>query len=104
MKWLYTLEKDYTCNLNQYLTCIELEALTREIQQDIDFHDDKNKQRLKITQAGEIVVYQGYSWDGNSPKINVFDLFWLGTPDGIVTKNKPITYYASLIHDVLGQF
>jgi hypothetical protein len=36
----------------------------------------------------------------------VLDLLLIGTPDGrvIVNTEKPITYYASLIHDILLQF
>ncbi|MEG4444562.1 hypothetical protein QUB47_11225 [Microcoleus sp. AT9_B5] len=104
MKWLYKLEEDYRCNLSAYISDTELKELKSEIKKDEDFFDRKNVLRLRITKEGEIVVFQGYAWDGNSPKINIFDLFWLGTPDGIIIQNKPITYYASLIHDVLGQF
>lgn len=48
----------------------------------------------------------GYAWDGCSPKFNVFDLFIIGTPDGLIDPKtgKPITYYASLVHDVLLQY
>lgn len=47
----------------------------------------------------------GFAWDGCTPKLNVFDLVLLGTPDGRVNINttKPVTYYASMIHDVLCQ-
>jgi len=106
MKWLYKLEEDYKCNLEDYISHTELCQLKTEIQEDIDFCDNSSPQvrRLRITKEGEVIVFRNYNWDGNSPKFNVFDLFWLGTPDGIITQNKPITYYASLIHDVLGQF
>lgn len=72
-----------------------------------------------------ITVYgshlKGYAWDGCSPKTRFLDLY-LGTPDGIVTKQYvevkedsprgqwpqfdyvPKTYYASLVHDLLYQF
>jgi len=67
-------------------------------------------QWLLINADGTIKVkgthLQGYAWDGCTPKWNVFDLFLVGTPDGrvIVNTDKPITYYASLIHDALLQF
>ncbi len=65
---------------------------------------------LKISGDGVIVVKgsysHGYAWDGCSPKWNFFDLWLLGTPDGrnLVNTQKPITYYASLIHDILLQY
>lgn len=48
---------------------------------------------------------RGYAWDGCSPKRNFLDITW-GTPDGKLDfeTEKPITYYASLFHDVLYQF
>jgi len=65
---------------------------------------------LQISQSGDIVVKgtngSGYAWDGCTPKYNIFDLLLVGTPDGrtIVSTGKPITYYASLIHDILCQY
>jgi hypothetical protein len=72
----------------------------------IDYENDW----LQIKGNGDIIVKgafgEGYAWDGCTPKWNVFDLFLLGTPDGrtIVNTEKPITYHASLVHDVLCQF
>ena len=71
---------------------------------------DFENEWLLISEDGDVVVKgsngQGYAWDGCTPKWNVFDLFLIGTPDGrtIVNTEKPITYYASLIHDILCQF
>jgi len=47
----------------------------------------------------------GYAWDGCTPKYNIIDLFLLGIPDGrnLVLTGKPVTYYASMIHDMLCQ-
>lgn len=47
----------------------------------------------------------GYAWDGCTPKWEILDLV-IGTPDGRLNyvTEKPITYYASLIHDILYQF
>lgn len=47
----------------------------------------------------------GYAWDGCSPKTHILDLV-IGTPDGMTSKEtrKPITYYASMVHDCLYQF
>lgn len=46
-----------------------------------------------------------YAWDGCSPKWERYDLI-IGTPDGRLDWRtlEPITYYASMIHDVLCQF
>ena len=69
-----------------------------------------NNEWLHISENGDIVVKgtngKGYAWDGCTPKFNIFDLFLVGTPDGrtIVNTGKPITYYASLIHDILCQY
>lgn len=106
MKWLFRLEEDYECDLRHYISAEDLNQLKSEIRKDVYFLESSGsaKARLRITKDGDIFVFKGYSWDGNSPKINFLDLFWLGTPDGIVSNNKPITYYASLIHDILGQF
>ena len=68
-----------------------------------------NNDWLNISENGDIVVKgtnaEGYAWDGCTPKFNIYDLFLVGTPDGrvIVNTGKPITYYASLIHDILCQ-
>lgn len=48
---------------------------------------------------------QGYAWDGCTPKWELLD-FTFGTPDGrfdYITE-KPITYFASMVHDILYQF
>lgn len=74
--------------------------------QGVEFNNDW----LTIQADGLITVKgsygDGYAWDGCTPKWNVMDLFLFGTPDGrvIVNTEKPITYYASLIHDILLQF
>lgn len=57
---------------------------------------------------GKVIVIgsnkKGYSWDGCSPKFEFLDLI-LGTPDGrtIQKTNRPITYFASMVHDVIYQ-
>ncbi|MES2518383.1 MAG: hypothetical protein V4585_09765 [Bacteroidota bacterium] len=64
---------------------------------------------LSIEPDGKITLngsYEdGYAWDGCSPKVVFLDITW-GTPDGKLDwdTEAPITYYASLIHDVLYQF
>lgn len=70
-------------------------------------------QWLEITEDGKMTIFgtnqDGYAWDGCSPKWIWRDLVW-GTPDGRLhyhkdrDRYKPITYYASMLHDVLYQF
>ena len=51
-----------------------------------------------------IRIFEGYAWDGATPKFSVLDLFWIGTPDGLLYCGKPKIYYSTLIHDFLLQF
>lgn len=48
---------------------------------------------------------KGYAWDGCTPKWEVLDLI-IGTPDGRLDyfTEEPITYYASMVHDIVYQF
>lgn len=61
---------------------------------------------LQIFPDGKMLIkcsnQGGYSWDGCTPKWKVGDKIW-GTPDGRTdpSTGKPITYYASMVHDVL---
>jgi hypothetical protein len=57
-------------------------------------------------QSGWLYIYNGYAWDGCTPKKSVGGLFFIGTPDGHVNykTNKPFCYYASLVHDALYQY
>ncbi len=99
-KYIFKLEEDYYFKSKKVLT---EEVLTR-LKEDLKFPDQDDKTRLEIKLDGTIIVKKDYAWDGCSPKLNVLDLFWVGTPDGALNQNKPITYYASLVHDALGQF
>ncbi|WP_422005275.1 hypothetical protein [Roseivirga pacifica] len=50
----------------------------------------------------------GFAWDGCTPKKNWKHLT-IGTPDGMLhtfgnNDHKPITYYASMIHDAIYQY
>ena len=85
------------------------------IKEDIQFLCTPIKQEfentwLKIDTSGNITIKgssgNGYAWDGCSPKFNILDIFLIGTPDGRINVNtgRPVTYYASLIHDALYQF
>ncbi|MFL0805506.1 MAG: hypothetical protein K6L81_17465 [Agarilytica sp.] len=81
-------------------------SIDREFAQSVTFYDQSNTRRMHISHDGKITVYKGYSWDGCSPKISVFDWVYLGTPDGTIkiTTGQPMTYLASLFHDALYQF
>lgn len=64
---------------------------------------------LDITEDGLITVKtgaRGYAWDGCTPKVSVFNLWIVGTPDGHVDyrTSKPFTHDASLFHDALYQY
>jgi hypothetical protein len=74
--------------------------------------EDPDKKWIVINENGDIKITasnpdaNGYAWDGCTPKIDILNLFSVGVPDGRVNveTGKPITYYASLVHDVLCQF
>lgn len=72
-------------------------------------HREFDNEWLSIDGNGTIIVkgsnLNGYSWDGCSPKNEVLDLV-IGTPDGRIepSTEKPITYFASMLHDILYQF
>ena len=53
---------------------------------------------------GQLTIRSGYAWDGCSPKISLWGLSTLGTPDGVLHRGKPWTYNASLVHDALCQY
>jgi len=85
------------------------------ITEDVDYRDttiskDYENDWIKVEESGNIRVKgsfgDGYAWDGCTPKFNILDIFLFGTPDGRINVNtgKPVTYYASLIHDILCQF
>ena len=64
---------------------------------------------MEIDTSGRIFLnttcYDGYAWDGCAPKFVILDLL-LGAPDGPLDygTEKPITYYASMTHDMPYQF
>ncbi|WP_257292734.1 DUF1353 domain-containing protein [Endozoicomonas sp. ONNA1] len=87
-QWIYVLEKDFT------------------IYTDLVGYSFSNPW-MRLESNGLLFIKKGYAWDGCTPKLfNFFDLFYLGTPEGIIdnTTNKPKTYYASLVHDALYQW
>ncbi len=61
----------------------------------------------EVQQDGQanLYIFEGYSWDGCTPKFQLFGKV-LGTWDGPIDKKtgKPAAYYPSLVHDVLCQF
>lgn len=68
-----------------------------------------NNSWANFDQEGRITLKgsnaDGYAWDGCSPKWNCLHLLH-GTPDGKLDLHteKRITYFGSMIHDVLYQF
>ena len=85
--WIYKLKQDFTCQ-----------------SQLIGYHFQS--EWLSVLPDGTVEIPKGYAWNGCSPKISMFDLFVVGTPDGIVDIKtmKPKTYYASMVHDALYQY
>lgn len=118
-KLLYQLEEDYSCDFTPFFDEITLGKFRSEVISDIVFFDHDDRKVMTIKSSCQIIVHKGYRWDGCSPKINILNLFWLGTPDGLVIgserkvnnkdeeqnipiKDERITHYASVVHDVLG--
>lgn len=62
----------------------------------LQFMDSSGKKWMTITRFS-ITIFEGYAWDGCTPKRNFFNHWW-GTPD------FPETILASLFHDALRQF
>lgn len=53
---------------------------------------------------GLLTIKKGYSWNGCSPKIEVYDMI-IGTPEGIKDDSGlSKTYLASLVHDWFYQY
>lgn len=124
-KLLYQLEHDLTINLDKppYKGIFDDSCLKR-FNQDIGVEGKKLTDtdcRLVVSfqQPSTIIVAKGYRWDGCSPKFHFLDLFWFGTPDGVIVgserpRNRPdedrdipitherVTHQASCVHDVLG--
>jgi hypothetical protein len=93
MVWLYTLENKFIYHTK------------KPCSKESKFYDSKSNLRMTITKFGTIIIGAGYSWNGCSPKVKIGK--WIfGTPDGDIDEDtgKPITYYASLVHDALTQF
>lgn len=85
--WLYALDRDY---------------VTESPFDGRPFH----ARWLRIAADGRITIPANYAWDGCTPKWSVFDLFTVGTPDGIVNPRTRMrrTGAASLVHDALYQY
>ena len=94
--WVFTIYKDHIFNTT---------ILGR------DFENES----MKITPEGVLTVKgsrlsdeglpMGYSWDGCSPKFEILDII-IGSPDGRIDKitDRPMTYYASMAHDVIYRY
>lgn len=54
---------------------------------------------------GMLLVAAGYAWDGCSPSVKLPGRLWLGIWDGpLGPDGRPVSWRASLAHDVLCQF
>lgn len=97
VRWIYVLEKNFVYNIKSHLPDCWAEGYA--------FIDGKGRRRLEIHPNGDLVVLKRYAWDGCTPKFSMFDIL-IGTPDGVPNERtqKPKTYFASLVHDVLYQF
>lgn len=84
MNYLFKLEEDYTHPVV------------------IDSPDFSS--RWLDIEDGVLTVKSGYAWDGCTPCCSVLGLFTINTPNGHLSGNRPITYYASLVHDALYQY
>lgn len=118
-KLLYQLEQDLFCTIDGLFSDVDCERFDTEVRDGICLRDSDGREVVSFHKPRTIKVSKGYRWDGCSPKINVFDLFWIGTPDGlIVGSERPqdgpdqdlhipitherVTHLASCVHDVLG--
>ena len=95
MHWRYRIDEDYS-----YDTGVDVDLDTER-----NYCDNGNLWMI-VDPSGTVTVKKGYAWDGCSPTVNVFDLGYLGTPDGAsdAESGLPKTYHASLVHDALCQF
>lgn len=58
---------------------------------------------IRLEGTGRLYISRGYRWNGCSPKVAVMGMV-LGTPEGVLGgRGYPLTYYPSLVHDVLYQ-
>ena len=66
-----------------------------------DFHNE-----WVHIESNHMTITQKYSWDGCSPKKEIFKRWIVGTWDGPINPKtgKEWCYYASLVHDALCQF
>jgi len=96
--WKYRLEKSVTIKI------FDPEILERYSRLNLVIYTDWATIVIKPT-CLTVIVREGYSWDGCSPKWKVDD-FILGVWDGLydAKTHYPQTYYASLVHDVMCQF
>lgn len=118
-KLLYQLEDSVACSIDGVFTKEECDQFDREIGKEVTLYDTDGRPVVSFRVPRTIIVSKGYRWDGCSPKFNIFDLFWVGTPDGlIIGSERPrecedrlsslpitherVTHLASCVHDVLG--
>lgn len=124
-KLLYQLHYDLRVDLSDpFFKSIFSDQDLRQFNADIGdegrkLYDQEGRLVVSFQNPSVITVAKGYRWDGCSPKFHILDLFWFGTPDGIVVgserpNDRPdedrdipiiaerVTHSASALHDVLG--
>jgi hypothetical protein len=118
-KLLYQLEHEVVCSIDHIFDREECRQFDSEVGNGIALMDTDGRLVVRFAQPAMIIVAKGYRWDGCSPKFNILDLSWIGTPDGaIIGSERPtqgpdadchipitherVTHRASVVHDVLG--
>ena len=94
--WKFKLQKDFDFTANVKIKANKI--WLRDGERVLGFAEYRKNDRTYIR------IFEGYAWDGATPKLSIFDLFWIGTPDGCLYEGVPKLYYPTLIHDSLLQF
>ena len=91
--------------MGAYVYCIREDYRHRSSITGAEFENEWFRLYPDGTVAVKGTHYQGYAWDGCSPKIKIKDIY-LGVLEGVLNfeTGKSKTYYGSLVHDVFYQF
>ncbi len=83
-KLLCQLKEDYSCDFSELLQPEMINQFQKEVLEERIFCDTDGFKVMTILPTCQIIVHKGYRWDGCSPKFNILDMVWIGTPDGMV--------------------
>lgn len=89
--WLYRLDKPFS-----------VQTLLRPNHNYFIVDSLVTRPLAELRPDGLLVIYEGFAWDGCTPKFRV-SKYLVGVWDGSTVGGVPETYYASLIHDALCQ-